>query len=691
MTTLENICVKLDLITVEHMKCYTTLELLMMVIKKLNEVIEESNRLNDLFGDGLIEDIRKVLVEWLDDGTISKVINEEVFKQLNLRIGNKANIEEYKHLVKNGDWTKAFQQAFDDGVKTLIVDGGTYHVSMTGKDEDSRGYAIKLENKSNITIEGYNDALITFDYNANEVPNIFSFHSCENVKIKGVRVQGVGVRLSTQPSTPLYTGSAFYFKKCKKLEVESCWTKNVMYHALAFNSSDVIVEKAFNHHDYYKNEPFQSSAIPYAFVQFHSCYGYQLLNSTHYGGCRDGDVGVFGGGGEHAKIENNRLLGYGYGDTSKRTYNVSQAICNDQGATSCMIRGNYIHGYYMGVDMKADVRNCICENNIIENCKISIADRQGESQTVKQTQFNVIRGNKIIFNDNFEDNGYLHNGMYHLVGINCEVRQGCWVENNELVHNLENGLNIQKPILGIYYSQEQVNHDYLYPSIIKGNNIVFTVGNIGTVLHAPGGSSMIHLRDVKCVSVTNNTLKGSYSMDYFGVKCQGTVSDIDILRNKFWVSGNTKAYYTESNTTVTNLVSDIDRTHKDLNDGVKEVLGEKENVKRIVTPSYTLTPSGQVVGMFLCNQGNYHMIKLVCCADFSGLRYLNATYMVRKQVNTVELTKIDGSCSGYEVVADNTDYGYNIRVITDTNIPNQSFYIELLSCQYTCGFNVMPK
>ena len=60
MTTLENICVKLDLISVEHMKCYTTLELLMMVIKRLNEVIEESNRLNDLFGDGLIEDIRKV-------------------------------------------------------------------------------------------------------------------------------------------------------------------------------------------------------------------------------------------------------------------------------------------------------------------------------------------------------------------------------------------------------------------------------------------------------------------------------------------------------------------------------------------------------------------------------------------------------------------------------------------------------
>ena len=85
------------------------------------------------------------------------------------------------------------------------------------------------------------------------------------------------------------------------------------------------------------------------------------------------------------------------------------------------------------------------------------------------------------------------------------------------------------------------------------------------------------------------------------------------------------------------------------------------------------------------------MIKLVCCADWAGLRYLNATYMVKKEMDTVKLTKIDGSCTGYEVEADNTDYGYNIRVKTDVEVPNQSFYIEVLSCQYTCGFNVMPK
>ena len=512
---LGKIAVSTNTITVEDdINHYTVLELINALrsnVKELDKIVRE-----------------------LDEAT-----DQETILKLMKRLNGVVNIEEYADKVTKDDWTPAIQQAIKDGVKTLVFDSGKgYLVKSVGTDIDGRNYAINLNNIENLTIEGYNGTTIYTDYSQDSLPNLFRFENCNHIRIRGIIIEGINTRTIDQPSTPLYSGAAFYFKKCKDIIVEDCKTHNVTYHTIAFYTENIIVDKAFNYHDYF-NQPFQASTVPYAFVQFHSCYGYELLNSVHYGGCRDGDVGVFGGGGEHAKIENNRLLGYGYNDTSKHTYNISQAICNDQGATSCMIRGNYIHGYYMGVDMKADVRNCICENNIIENCKISIADRRGESQTVSQTQFNVIRGNKIVFNDNFEDNGYLHNGMYHLVGINCEDRQGCWIENNELVHNLENGLNIQKPVLAIYFSQEQTNHDYLYPSVIKGNHIVFTVGNIGTVIHAPGGSSMMHLRNVNCLSVLNNTLKGSYTMDYFGVKCQGVVSDIDILHNKFWVSGST--------------------------------------------------------------------------------------------------------------------------------------------------------
>lgn len=687
MTKLECLAIDLGIITVNDLERHTALQLILMIVDHLNEVIERVNQIDE----ELLSDLRAVIRELVDAGILTSILADEVYATLNHRIGDKKSIEEYKYLVENGDWSKAFQQAFDDGVKTLVIGEGTYHVSLKGKDSDNRGYAIKVENQSHLTIEGHNGALITFDYNEDELPNLFSFHSCEDVKIKNVRVQGVGVRLSTQPDTPLYTGAAFYFKDCKQVLVESCWSKNVKYHAVAFNSSDMIIDKAFNHHDYYKNEPFQSSAIPYGFVQFHSCQEYQLINSVHYGSCRDGDVSIFGGGGEHAKVENNMLFAYGYNDTSRRTYHGGQAICNDQGCISSMIRGNYIYGYYMGIDMKADTRNTICENNILENCKFSICDRKGESTTVSQTQFNVIRGNKIIFKSEFEDDGFLFQDMYSLIGINCENRQGCWVENNELVVNLESWISLPNPILGIYFSQEQTNADYLYPSVIKGNNVVFTVGNGAKVIHAPGGSTMIHIKDANAISVLNNTLKGTYSEDYFGIKCQGSVSDIDILHNKFWTSENSKLFYTESETTVTNLVSDINRTRVDSKDGVKEILGETESMKRIITPSYALTPTGQVIGKFLCDSGTHSMVKLVCCADWGGVRYLNATYMIRKLPESVEITKIDGACQGYTVEAENTAYGYDIRVKTDVNVSGQPFYIELTSCQYSCGFEMVAK
>jgi hypothetical protein len=684
MRKLEFLAIDLGIITVQDLERHTALELLLMIIEHLNQVIDRVNQIDD----ELIKDLRAVIRELVDNGTISSLLADEVYDILNARMGDKKSIEEYKSLVVDGDWTSAFQQAIDDGIKTLVLSRGVYHLTLKGRDSDNRAYAIKIENKSHLTIESYNDALITFDYHADELPNLFSFHSCEDIKIKNIRVEGIGKRLTTQPDTPLYTGSAFYFKDCKQVSVEDCWSKNVKYHAIAFNSSDVTIDKSFNCHDYYKDQPFQSTTIPFGFVQFHSCQNFQLMNSVHYGSCRDGDVAVFGGGGEHAKIENNMLFGYGYDDESKHTYQGGQGICNDQGCVSCMIRGNYIYGYYMGIDMKADTRNTICENNIVENCKFSICDRKGESTTVSQTQFNVIRGNKIIFKTDFDDDGYLFQDMYSLVGINCETRQGCWIENNELVVNLESWIGLSNPVVGIFFSQESINADYLYPSMIKGNHVVFTVGNGATVIHAPGGSTMIHIKDANCISVLNNTLKGTYSMDYFGVKCQGTVSDIDILHNKFWVSGNTKAFYTEANTTVTNMVSDINRTQTDTSYGVKEVLGEKQTLKRIVTPDYTLNADGTVIGKFICDNGSYHMIKLICSADWGGLRYLNAVYTIKKTAEGVTLAKIDGVCEGYEVSAEKTDDGYHIRVKTDIAVNGQSFIIEIMANQYSCGFEL---
>ena len=622
-----------------------------------------------------VKEIDKIVRE-LDEAT-----DQETILKLMKRLNGVVNIEEYADKVTKGDWTPAIQQAINDGVKTLVFDSGKgYLVKSAGTDEYGRNYAINLNNIENLTIEGYNGTTIYTDYSQDSLPNVFRFENCNHIRIRGIIVEGINTRTIDQPSTPLYSGAAFYFRRCKDIIVEDCKTHNVTYHTIAFNTENIIVDKAFNYHDYF-NQPFQASTVPYAFVQFHSSYGYELLNSVHYGGCRDGDVGVFGGGGLNARIENNRLLAYGYNDSTKHTYNISQGICNDQGCNNCLIRGNFLYGYYMGIDMKADVRNTICENNILEHCKISIADRRGESQTVYQTQFNVIRGNKIIFGDNFEDNGYLHNGMYHLVGINCENRQGCWIENNELTYDFSN-LNIQKPILGIYASQEDINHDYLYPSIIKGNNVVFTVGNIGTVRHAPGGSTLIHLRNIRCVNILHNSLKGSYTMNYFGIKLQGTISDITVKDNLFW-TGNIPKIYTEQDTTVTNWEYDIDHLNKKCYTGKIESYGSGDEYQRFITDKMTVSTNGTAICRINGTPGTIGLITIKGCANWGGLRYINATYSLSFSNGGLAFKLVDGVANGFEVHETGNDgTGTNICIKTDVDVPGLSFDITLHATQY---------
>ena len=142
MTTLENICVKLDLISVEHMKCYTTLELLMMVIKRLNEVIDKMNVI-DL---KLLSQLRVVIAELVDNGTISSLLADEVYDILNKRIGDKRSIDEYQSYATDDNWGLALQQAINEGYKNIIfTKGNTYIFKTQNKDVDGLPYSVLIE------------------------------------------------------------------------------------------------------------------------------------------------------------------------------------------------------------------------------------------------------------------------------------------------------------------------------------------------------------------------------------------------------------------------------------------------------------------------------------------------------------------------------------------------------------------
>ena len=581
------------------------------------------------------------------------------------------------------NYTPVIQHMINVGVKHIIFNLPIkYHFKTTGTDAQGRNYCVAIDNQEGIVFEGRNGHTITYDYAENHVPNLFSCHSCQNLEFRNLNFEGVNTRVTSQPSTPLYTGSAIYCYQCKNVNIHDINSKNVIYQVLTFYSHDIDVRRTYNCHDYY-NQPFQASTVPYAFIQCHSCCGYNIEGCTHYGGCRDGDITIFGGGGEKANITNNRLMCYGYDDNTHYSYHVSQAICNDQGCENAIIEGNFIDGYYYGIDMKADVRNCICTGNVIKNCKVYIADRRGESQTVYQTQFNHIINNMLIFQDKYVGNDTLFEGQYYIVGIMCDNRQGCHVENNTITLNLTQDLLHPHPCVGIYFSQEDINHDYVYPSTITNNHIIFTVANIGTVINAHGGSTMVHIKNVNYLTLSQNTFKGSYSQEFMGIKYQGNCSNLYIMDNQFWMGGS--RLYREEDSNLNTCIHNVYGNLSNHKIGTYIESGNGLEMKELVTKDVYLSPNEpQPLVHFGLTAGCFILINVKGCADWNGEKYVNATFTLKYDTSLMgTLNKVDGVCEGYTFSVTSAEWGISLMVQSNTESPVNRFKIEIIQGQHS--------
>ena len=100
---MENNIIKVNQITVEDTEHYTVLKLLNKLIGKINELAYANgdiyDKLDYLLNDGLSQEVVKALTEWLNDGTLSDVITEEVLvgidsriDEINAQLSNKMNI-----------------------------------------------------------------------------------------------------------------------------------------------------------------------------------------------------------------------------------------------------------------------------------------------------------------------------------------------------------------------------------------------------------------------------------------------------------------------------------------------------------------------------------------------------------------------------------------------------------------------
>lgn len=189
MDKINNIGLSRLLTSVYDFDGFTEQEVWCRIAQKINIIIEHFNYLDKkienekennkakfdyLLGEGLTETVAKIILEKIADGTIGKLINETLLKDINDKVdeveaellstltdevgrldkdidklNSKINditllITDYEHLKEGDDWTLAIEQAMQD----LVVKGG-------GKLLISKNIKAKyIKMRSNITIEG---------------------------------------------------------------------------------------------------------------------------------------------------------------------------------------------------------------------------------------------------------------------------------------------------------------------------------------------------------------------------------------------------------------------------------------------------------------------------------------------------------------------------------------------------------
>ena len=83
---------------------FTLNELICKLAQKMDEVISQSNEsfnyLEWLKGQGLSDEIIKIMIEWKENGTLETIINENLFNELNTKI-DEINNNTTKEIKKN--------------------------------------------------------------------------------------------------------------------------------------------------------------------------------------------------------------------------------------------------------------------------------------------------------------------------------------------------------------------------------------------------------------------------------------------------------------------------------------------------------------------------------------------------------------------------------------------------------------
>lgn len=197
----------------DYPECYSVTELLCKFFTAINECIKVCNNTIDLVewlvNEGLAIEVAKKLQQWLEDGTLAKIINETLFKELNDKIKKVG----YSHATYNlllegcvGDGETDNKEVIE-GIFNKLKSGdsiyipyGTFLVKLSDDDLKDSGMNRKAmypwliqRGIDNLTIFG--NGTIKFDCSKVIVKKacIAMLFECDNLKIEGVEFKGDAV------------------------------------------------------------------------------------------------------------------------------------------------------------------------------------------------------------------------------------------------------------------------------------------------------------------------------------------------------------------------------------------------------------------------------------------------------------------------------------------------------------------
>lgn len=498
----------------------TTDELMCKFAQKINIIIEHLKYIDDrcynsdkalelkldyLLNQGLEEKVAKRLLELINNGTLGKLINETLLKEINDKLNNIENKVVELKADKTGeadisDLLKACIEKANTENKNVFIPKGNYKIEKTVELNDINNVIIMCEIGTNFIV-GLTDVN---NY------NVIKFNNSNNIIFLGAKCTNTNDNLR---SRNLYNGSFLTFNKCSFVEVNHCISENMNYLVQLYQSChDVKIYYNVFYNNSIKAQSSMSAILCY------SSYNVDIYNNFIQGQTYDGTVSIFGAMSNNVNVYNNRLINYF--DLDSVNY-LSQGITIDQGCKFVDVYNNEVRGYWYGIDVKSNVEFIDVYENSIKGCKIGIANRDGEATEGTSTNEIYIRNNKITFNELYHKNldSYQLDG-FQQIGISSINRYGCKISNNEILVDY----TMTTPCCGIYVKPNTtVTKDYLEETLINNNKISLLYA-FSKFYYAVDGSCPIFINSAKNLKIKDNYLRfyASRSCDTITFKGENT-------------------------------------------------------------------------------------------------------------------------------------------------------------------------